>query len=125
VLRAGLFDPERARVAARELLALDDPPTAIFAANDLSALATLEVAAELGVEVPARLSVVGFDNLPESAVAVPPLTTVAQPIRQMGHDAIEMLLALLAGQTLSQNRETLETTLVVRGSTAGPHDHGA
>lgn len=125
LLRAGLIDPERAREAARELLALDDPPTAIFAANDLSALATLEVAGELGIEVPGRLSVMGFDNLPESALAVPPLTTVAQPIRQMGHDAIVMLLALLAGQNLSETRETLDARLVLRASTAAPHDIGA
>jgi LacI family transcriptional regulator len=125
LLRAGLYDPAHAREAARQLLALDDPPTAIFAANDLSALATLEVAAQLGVEVPARLSVMGFDDIPESALAVPPLTTVAQPIRRMGHDAIVMLLRLLAGETLSETRETLETTLVRRGSTAALHDFGA
>ena len=52
-------------------LTLPDPPTAIFAANDLSALATLEVAAELGIDVPGQLSVVGFDNIPESALARP------------------------------------------------------
>ena len=61
--------PSSARDAARELLTLPEPPTAIFAANDLSALATLEVAAELGVDVPGELSVVGFDNIPESALA--------------------------------------------------------
>ena len=85
--------PEQAREAARALLPLPDPPTAIFASNDISALATLEVAAELGIDVPGQLSVVGFDNIPESALAQPPLTTVQQPMRQMGHDAIAMLVA--------------------------------
>ena len=51
------------------------------------AMAILEVAAELGIDVPGELSVIGFDNIPESALADPPLTTVQQPIRQMGHDA--------------------------------------
>ena len=71
LLRLGAFEPEPAREAARELLTLPEPPTAIFAANDLSALVTLDVAAELGVDVPGRLSVVGFDNIPESALAAP------------------------------------------------------
>ena len=118
LLRLGAFDPDVARDAARELLTLPDPPTAIFAANDSTALATLEVAAELGIDVPGRLSVVGFDNVPESALAVPPLTTVQQPMRQMGHDAIAMLVALIAGEPLEEVHVTLETSLVPRETTA-------
>jgi LacI family transcriptional regulator len=114
----GGFEPEPARAAARDLLTRAEPPTAIFAANDLSALAALEVADELGVAVPGRLSVVGFDNIPESALAQPPLTTVQQPIRQMGRDSIAMLVALIAGETLADTHVTLDTTLVVRASTA-------
>ena len=120
LFRPGHFVPEVGRQAAHELLTLDEPPTAIFAANDLTALATLEVAADLGIDVPGELSVVGFDNIPESALGVPPLTTVEQPIRRMGHDAVEMLLALIAGEVLRDTHETLDTTLVVRGSTAAP-----
>ncbi|WP_395656685.1 LacI family DNA-binding transcriptional regulator [Nocardioides sp.] len=116
LLRLGAFDPDVAREAARELLTLPEPPTAVFAANDSTALATLEVAAELGIDVPGRLSVVGFDNIPESALAVPPLTTVQQPMRQMGHDAIAMLVALIAGDGLEDTHVTLETTLVPRGT---------
>ncbi|SDM86084.1 transcriptional regulator, LacI family [Nocardioides szechwanensis] len=118
LLRLGAFEPEQGRIGARELLTLPDPPTAIFAANDLSALATLEVAAELGIDVPGRLSVVGFDNIPDSALADPPLTTVQQPIRQMGHDAVEMLMALVAGEEPADTHPTLSTTLVERRSTA-------
>jgi LacI family transcriptional regulator len=125
LLRPGLYDPASAREAARELLASNDPPTAVFAANDLSAIATLEVAAELGIEVPGRLSVIGFDNIPESALAVPPLTTVAQPIRRMGHDAIAMLLKLLTGQTLSETYHTLDTRLVIRGTTRTPQNRAS
>ncbi len=120
LLRPGAFEPDLARDAARQLLTLPEPPTAIFAANDLSAFATLEVAAELGVAVTDRLSVVGFDNVPESALVRPALTTVEQPIRRMGHDAIEMLVALIAGVDPGENHVTLDTTLVVRRSTAPP-----
>ena len=120
LVRNGAFEPEPAHVAARELLTLPEPPTAIFAANDLSALETLEVAAELGVRVPDQLSVVGFDNIPESALADPPLTTVEQPIRRMGHDAIEMLTQLIRGRLLEEPHVTLETRLEVRRSTAPP-----
>jgi LacI family transcriptional regulator, galactose operon repressor len=118
LVRNGAFEPEPAHVAARELLTLPEPPTAIFAANDLSALETLEVAAELGVRVPDQLSVVGFDNIPESALADPPLTTVEQPIRRMGHDAIEMLTTLIRGGVLEEPHVTVETRLEVRRSTA-------
>ena len=120
LLRVGAYEPEPSRVAARELLALPDPPTAIFAANDISALATLEVAAELGLDVPRQLSVVGFDNIPESALANPPLTTVQQPMRQMGYDAMTMLVALIEGHDLPDIHTELETTLVRRSSTATP-----
>jgi LacI family transcriptional regulator len=82
LLRLDAFDPDVAREAARELLTIPEPPIAIFAANDSTALATLEVAAELGVDVPGRLSVGGFDNIPESALAHPPLTTVQQLMRR-------------------------------------------
>jgi len=118
LVRNGAFEPEPARLAARELLTLPRPPTAIFAANDLSALVTLDVAAELGVDVPEQLSVVGFDNIPESALADTPLTTVEQPIRRMGHDAIEMLTSLIRGEVLEESHVTVDTKLVVRRSTA-------
>ncbi len=120
LVRLGAFEAEPARAAAHELLSLPEPPTAIFATNDLSALAALEAAAELGVDVPGRLSVVGFDNIPESALAHPPLTTVEQPIRRMGHDAIAMLITLIGGGILEENHVTLDTKLVVRRSTAAP-----
>jgi LacI family transcriptional regulator len=118
LLALGAFDPDQAREAARELLSLSDPPTAIFAANDSSALATLDVAAELGIDVPGQLSVVGFDNIPESALSHPPLTTVQQPMRRLGHDATTLLVSLIAGEEISETHITLDTTLVKRRSTA-------
>jgi LacI family transcriptional regulator len=120
LVRPGGFEPELAREAAHELLSLPEPPTAVFAANDLSALTTLEVARELGLDVPRRLSVVGFDNIPESALTEPPLTTVEQPIRRMGQDAAAMLLALVSGEDVADLHRTLDTALVLRASTAPP-----
>ncbi|CAI9414144.1 Catabolite control protein A [Nocardioides sp. T2.26MG-1] len=120
LLRLGAFEHDQGRDAARELLLMPERPTAVFAANDRTALATLEVAEELGIAVPGELSVVGFDNIPESALATPALTTVQQPIRQMGYDAMTMLVALIEGNEPPDIHIELETTLVRRGSTAAP-----
>jgi LacI family transcriptional regulator len=113
----GAYDPAVSVDPARELLSVADPPTAIFAANDVSAIATIEVAAELGLQVPGDLSVVGFDNIPESALCSPPLTTVEQPIRKMGQHAVELLLALIRGDPAETTHITLATNLILRQST--------
>jgi LacI family transcriptional regulator len=89
----------------------------VFAANDTSAIATIEVARELGLKVPEDLSVVGFDNIPESALCIPPLTTVQQPIRKMGHHAIEILIRLIRDDPPETTHITLATQLVVRQTT--------
>jgi LacI family transcriptional regulator len=117
-VRVGGYDAELSRSAAHELL--DDPrrPTAVFAANDVTAIATIEVALSQGLRVPEDLSVVGFDNIPESALCNPQLTTVSQPIRTMGERAVEMLIRLIREQPVEQTHLTLATELVVRGSTA-------
>lgn len=104
---------------ARELLDRADPPTAIFAANDLSALAVLDVAHERGLDVPGDLSVIGFDNVPESALASPSLTTISQPLREMGATALRLLVAMLDGEEVP-DRVQLPTALVERASCAAP-----
>jgi LacI family transcriptional regulator len=86
----------------------------------VSAIATVDVALTLGLDVPRDLSVVGFDNIPESALCRPPLTTVEQPLQLMGQRAVEMLLALLEGGRLADPQLRLPTRLVERGSTAAP-----
>jgi LacI family transcriptional regulator len=114
----GEYEAAVAQRQARQLLTAADPPTAVFAANDMSAIATIETAAELGVHVPGDLSVVGFDNIPESALCAPPLTTVSQPVRQMGQRSIELLLQLIRGEAAdAATHITLATDLVVRQST--------
>lgn len=116
---------EAAFDATAAMLALPEPPTAVFAANDVSAMGILDAAARLGVRVPDALSVVGFDDIPESASTTPPLTTVRQEIQQLGSVAVRLLLGLLDGTSDARGvgaatHERLPTSLVVRGSTAPP-----
>ncbi|WP_199432321.1 LacI family DNA-binding transcriptional regulator [Qaidamihabitans albus] len=127
--RAGLaFDPELVRNGdfhheggyrrALELLRLPLPPTAIFAGNDEQALGTIEAARVCGLAVPADLSVVGFDDLPVARWSSPPLTTVRQPLAEMGRHAGRMLAGLIAGNPPDSRRVELATHLTVRSSTA-------
>jgi LacI family transcriptional regulator len=118
LIQVGAYEQELAADAARSLLTLPDRPTAVFAANDRSAIETLEIARSLDISVPDELSVVGFDNIPESVMCAPPLTTVDQSIQEMGVRAVEMLLHLLDGKELDEMHVTLPTDLVVRQSTA-------
>jgi LacI family transcriptional regulator len=120
LVRIGGFAPRAAAAAARELLALEPRPTAIFAANDVSALKVIDIARSLGLSVPGELSVVGFDNVPESALSEPPLTTVDQFVQPMGEAAVEMLIRLIDDPSLEPQQLVLPTRLVVRGSTTAP-----
>jgi LacI family transcriptional regulator len=121
LVQAGDYDPDVSSASALRLLKSVHRPTAIFAANDISAIATVSTAASLGLRVPQDLSVVGFDNVPESALNSPPLTTIHQPIREMGQSAIEMLIRLINGETPEVPHLTLATSLVVRQSTTIPY----
>jgi LacI family transcriptional regulator len=120
LVQAGDYSRGAVREPALGLLSLADRPTAIFAANDLSAMGTMDVARGMGLDVPGDLSVVGFDDIPESTRTTPPLTTVHQPIQEMGAAAITMLIALLDGGEVEQTHIRLPVSLVRRGSTAAP-----
>jgi LacI family transcriptional regulator len=122
VIQIGAYDPAISADAARRLLTAPDRPTAVFAANDLSAIATVDVAGELGLRVPEDLSVVGFDNIPDSALSTPSLTTVNQPIHEMGRRAINLLIHLIRGELVDTTHITLATSLVVRQSTRPPNE---
>lgn len=120
LIRVGDYELEMSERPARQLLTLDDRPTAVFAANDLSAIQTLHVARSLGLTVPDDLSVIGFDNIPESALMAPPLTTIDQSIQQMGRLAVELLIGLIEGTAEHPGQITLPTRLVVRQSCGPP-----
>jgi LacI family transcriptional regulator len=120
LIRVGDYRKESARGPVADLLALPERPTAVFAANDITAIAAMEVAQQAGLDVPGDLSVIGFDDVPEAAAATPPLSTVRQPIQAMGAAAVRMLVALLDGEAPDSTHVRLPTTLVPRGSTAAP-----
>lgn len=120
LVRPGLYEWQTTRDSARVLLAAPDRPTAVFAANDLSAIAVIDVAREMGIRVPEDLSVIGFDDVPEASRRAQPLTTIQQPMRRLGAVAAEMVFSLLAGEPLDELHVTLPTRLVVRATTAPP-----
>ena len=101
-----------------ELLGLERPATAIFAASDLQALALVEAARGAGVRVPGDLSVVGFDDVELARYAG--LTTIAQPLEVSGALGAELLLAALDGRAVPVPRQHLPLELVIRGTTAPP-----
>src|SRR5690606_2952375 len=124
LIRHGDWTRSGAAEAVEHLLRLKDRPTAIFACSDRMALGAYEQAAALGLRIPEDLSVVGFDDLPEARWLTPALTTVRQPVREMGATAARMLLQALEGvngaaadRQPTVDRLELSTQLVVRDST--------
>jgi LacI family transcriptional regulator len=111
------FGIEGGAIAASHLLDHPDPPTAIFAFNDNTAIGAIRVLRERGLRVPDDVSVVGFDDSEQSAIVHPALTTVRQPLAEMGRMAVSLLLRLLDNQRLEALHIELKTRLVVRDST--------
>ncbi|MBI3021278.1 MAG: LacI family DNA-binding transcriptional regulator [Candidatus Omnitrophica bacterium] len=115
-VQRGDYSGPSAREPARRLLTHDDRPTAIFAASDEMAVTTIEVALGLGLRVPEDLSVVGFDDSPIAAFAKVPLTTVWQPLSQVGELSVEVLDKLMGGKLRRPVKTQLGTKLVERQS---------
>ncbi len=113
------YEVRDGREAARLLLRLPEPPTALICGNDVLAMGALFEAQAQGIAVPRALSIVGFDDLPISANLVPALTTVRVPVGEMGRRAADYLLDRLAGHAPPMHIE-LEADLIVRGTTAAP-----
>lgn len=118
LVRWGDFRHEGGYRFGLELLADAHRPTALFAGSDQQALGVYEAARQLGLSVPRDVSIVGFDDLPFARWLPPPLTTIRQPLAQMGAMAAEMLMRLIDGRALTSQRVELATELVVRESTA-------
>jgi DNA-binding LacI/PurR family transcriptional regulator len=116
----GTFDYETGLAQALQVLTLSGRPTAIFAASDRQAMGVIEAARQLSLRVPQDVSVVGFDDLAAAAMTAPPLTTIHQPLSDMGAVALTMALALIDNRPLVSRDTELATSLVVRGSTAPP-----
>lgn len=111
------FTLEGGRAGLAELLALEEPPSAIVCGNDLLAAGAVFEATARGISVPGRLSIMGIDNLDISAHLNPPLTTVHLPTARLGAAAAEQVLARIAGKS-APSRQELPVALVVRASTA-------
>jgi LacI family transcriptional regulator len=119
-VRNGHFWYDDGVTIGAELLDLAVPPTGVFAGSDETASGVLEAARARGFRIPEDLSVVGFDDTQVARLASPPLTTVRQPLREMGGVALKTALRLVAGEELESHHVELATELVVRGSTAPP-----
>lgn len=107
--------------AAQRLLSLPHPPTAIFAANDQSAMGAMSAVHHAGLRVPQDISVIGFDNIPEAGITSPTLTTVDQSVFEMGYAATEILFNLIEGKPLEINPFKVQTRLIVRQSCQAIH----
>ena len=118
----GDFLEARGYAAAAELLSLGRPPTAIFASSDVAALGVLAAARDAGLQVPRDLSVLGFDDIVEASYLGAALSTVRQPLREMGRMAVQRLMSLLADPLQPAVRTVMDTELVIRQTTAQPSD---
>lgn len=115
----GTADTAGGQRALPLLLSLADPPSAILCYNDLTAIGVIDSARRAGLVLPQDLAIVGFDDIPFAQFCYPPLTTVAQPIAELGRRAIELMLALLsddASGTAPGRHVTVKGQLIVRAS---------
>ncbi|WP_114228911.1 MULTISPECIES: LacI family DNA-binding transcriptional regulator [Sphingomonas] len=124
LLAEGDFSYASGEQAATQLLDLAHPPTAIIASNDQMALATLAVAQERGLSIPAQLSLISFDNTPVVRFVQPPLTAIDQPIAEIAAKAVELIVADQHRSDRPSAPLVIAAALVERDSTAAPADPG-
>jgi LacI family transcriptional regulator len=116
----GDFLETRGYAATAQLLALEERPTAIFTSADTAAFGAVKAVRAAGLKVPRDISIVGFDDIPEASLVMPPLTTVRQPLQEMGATAVRLLRRLMDEPDATPRRTELLTELIVRESTAPP-----
>jgi len=116
----GDYSRRSAREAAEKFFALDNPPTAIFAASDEMAMEIISVAMENGIKIPEDVSIIGFDDNPAGLFGPVSLTTIKQPLFQMGEEAVKVLNEIMQGKQTGLVRKVLEPELIVRESCAAP-----
>lgn len=120
LVRNGYFHPDWGREGMRQMLSLSEKPTAIFCGNDLIAAGVYQTAEENGLRIPDDLSVVGFDDTMPSTHLRPPLTTVHQPLGEIGSTATRLLVEKISAaspESVEVKKIILPTELIVRGST--------
>lgn len=118
LIKTGNWEYESGLNLSRELLNSSNPPTAVFAFNDLMAAGVIDGAEKLGYQVPADLSVIGFDNREFSQFFKPKLTTIDLPLIKMGENSAELLINLINQQEIKADKLKLDCRLVIRNSTA-------
>jgi LacI family transcriptional regulator len=116
----GTFFQPDGYAGASLLLDIENPPTAIFASNDAMAMGVMDAVRSRGLHIPEDISIIGFDDVPQAALVRPALTTVHQPLEQMGRVATQILLDRIKNPEKEINRIELPTELIVRGSTLSP-----
>ena len=116
----GNWSEESGYAGFSHLVNLENPPSAIVCSNDLMAIGAMRAAADIGVEIPESVSIVGYDDIRLSSFVNPRLTTIHQPIDLVGKTAVEMLLRSLSGQESSPQQVVLQPELVVRKSCDAP-----
>jgi len=116
LITVGHFLRSPARKATEDLLKLSEPPTAIFCASDVMAMEAIDVIKKKGLKIPEDISVVGFDDNPLSRYSPIPLTTVWQPITEMGRMGVEFLFQIINGKKAYPIKILLETKLIKRKS---------
>jgi len=114
------YSMEQGYIQTHALLDLPNPPTALIAACDAQAMGVYRALYERGLRIPDDISVIGFDDIPTAQWMAPPLTTIRQPLRDIGRIAAERLLHLMAGKSLETLRVELASPLLVRSSCAQP-----
>ncbi|WP_162146113.1 LacI family DNA-binding transcriptional regulator [Inquilinus limosus] len=120
LVRYGTFSIATGAEEMAELLALPEPPTAVFCGSDEIAMGAIRTIKQAGLRVPEDISIVGFDNIYFAAVYDPPLTTIDQPARRLGFEAMRLLADRLAGIAASKRGVSVPHRLIVRASTAPP-----
>lgn len=123
-VRVESLDEMRGIESATSLLDTERRPTAIFAATDQQAIGVLRACADLGLRVPDDISVAGFDDIALAQLVSPRLTTIRQPIAEIGRLAVEQLLKRMTSPSTPQQRRLLPVELCERESTAAPPPHG-
>ncbi|HIQ09321.1 MAG TPA: LacI family transcriptional regulator [Anaerolineaceae bacterium] len=114
--REGALTEESGYREAQALLALPEPPIAIMAGNDLMAIGAMRAVRERGLQIGPDIAITGFDDIPLAQHTIPPLTTVHQPIYQIGKRVTQMLIDLLQGNPLVERQVLLEPSVKVRAS---------
>jgi len=116
LIQQGDYSQQSGYDNANNLLQLPQPPTAIFASNDSMALGVMDAIRDKGLDIPGDVSVIGFDDIPQAMTTHPKLTTVRQPLEQMGRVGVKLLLEQIQHPERPPGRMTLATQLIIRDS---------